>query len=156
MKGESTMSESYSALDIANYFIFKASNDEDLISNLKLQKLVYYAQGLSLALSGNPLFSEEIEAWTYGPVIPNLYHYYKHHGSNGIPADPNFYPEKIDKDTRDLLDEIYTVFGQFSAHRLVDISHSDDCWSSDAIGNVISYENMVRALKKYIKTDGEV
>ncbi|MFH1290385.1 MAG: type II toxin-antitoxin system antitoxin SocA domain-containing protein, partial [Nanoarchaeota archaeon] len=141
-EGEPTMSEPYRAFDIAEYFLFKASNDEEFISNLKLQKLVYYAQGLSLALHGKPLFSEEIEAWTYGPVVPSLHHYYKHHGPNGIPADPKFDPDSIDKDTRGLLDEIYTVFGQFSAPRLIDISHSDDCWSKDSIGNVISHEDM--------------
>ena len=149
-----TMSALYSAFDIADYFLFKAANDEEFISNLKLQKLVYYAQGLSLALYGKPLFLEDVEAWTYGPVIPELYHAYKEHGSNGIPANPEFDPQGIDEDTRSFLDEIYTVFGQFSAPRLIDISHSDDCWSEESIGKVISHESMARALKKYIK-DGE-
>jgi uncharacterized phage-associated protein len=147
------MSAIYSAFDIANYFLFKAANDEDFISNLKLQKLVYYAQGLSLALHNTPLFLEDVEAWTYGPVIPQLYHAYKEHGSNGIPANPDFDPEEIDENTRSFLDEIYTVFGQFSAPRLIDISHSDECWNKDAIGEVISHEDMAKALKKYLKDE---
>ncbi|HAS22646.1 MAG TPA: hypothetical protein DCR51_05795, partial [Idiomarina loihiensis] len=54
--------------DVARYLI-KISNDEDegSISNLKLQKLMYYAQGLSLALFERPLFDGNIEAWTHGP-----------------------------------------------------------------------------------------
>ncbi|OQY42717.1 MAG: hypothetical protein B6240_13665 [Desulfobacteraceae bacterium 4572_87] len=48
----------------------------DLISNLKLQKLVYYAQGFYLALYDEPLFNEPIEAWTHGPVIRELYRSY--------------------------------------------------------------------------------
>jgi len=59
--------------DVARYFLTLMSEENgDLISNLKLQKLVYYAQGSSLALWGNPLFSEKIEAWLHGPVIPVL------------------------------------------------------------------------------------
>jgi uncharacterized phage-associated protein len=144
-----------SARDIAKYFLYRAEKDEERLSNLKLQKLVYYAQGLHLALYGKPLFNEEIEAWTYGPVIPELYHEYKINGANGIPGDIEFDLDSIDQDTRVFLDEIYTVFGQFSAQRLVDISHSDDCWSLEAIGNVITHKEMAEALKKYIKTNGE-
>lgn len=55
--------------DVADYFLTQSnetqSNDEnsgDFLSNLKLQKLVYYAQGFSLALLNRPLFNEEIEA----------------------------------------------------------------------------------------------
>ena len=58
----------YSAFDIAKYFLHKAQaateEDQELISNLKLQKLVYYAQGLHVAIYGKPLFSEKVEAWT--------------------------------------------------------------------------------------------
>lgn len=143
------------ALDVAKYFLFKASEDNDLLSNLKLQKLVYYAQGLFLAETGSPLFSEKVEAWTYGPVIPDLYHNYKNHGADAIPVDPIFKPNTITPEIRSFLDEIYTVFGQFSGPRLIEISHSDDCWSEDIVGNVITHEEMAKALKRYIKNGQE-
>ena len=61
--------------DIAKYFLAQADEEiGDLISNLKLQKLVYYAQGFYLALHDEALFPEDIEAWTHGPVVPVLYH----------------------------------------------------------------------------------
>ena len=64
-----------SCQDVANYFLSLCDEDAgDLISNLKLQKLVYYAQGFHLAISGEPLFDEKIMAWEHGPVIPQLYH----------------------------------------------------------------------------------
>ena len=61
--------------DVAQYFLAQMDEDAgDLISNLKLQKLVYYAQGFALALHGRPLFRERVEAWTHGaPVVPELY-----------------------------------------------------------------------------------
>jgi uncharacterized phage-associated protein len=59
--------------DVAKYFLSLTDEDAgDLISNLKLQKLVYYAQGFHLALYDELLFEETIEAWTHGPVIPEM------------------------------------------------------------------------------------
>jgi len=149
------MTPKYHAIDIANYFLYKAQisteEDQELISNLKLQKLVYYAQGLHLAAYGEPLFPEIIEAWTYGPVIPELYHFYKENGSDGIRADEKFDPSVIDEGTRNFLDDVYEVFGQFSAIRLMDLTHSDQCWVDAGIGNEITCDAMGTYLKIYLK-----
>ncbi|MBU4316126.1 MAG: DUF4065 domain-containing protein [Proteobacteria bacterium] len=142
----------YSASDIANYFLFKANQEgQELLSNLKLQKLVYYAQGLHLVVYGKPIFSEMIVAWNYGPVVQCLYHAYKDNGANGIASDVNFNPLIIDEQTREFLDEIYETFGQFSAIRLMEISHTDDCWKNAGIKNEISLESMRTCLRKYLK-----
>jgi len=146
------MSTCYNAQDIAHYFLWKAQEeDQELLSNMKLQKLVYYAQGLHFALNKTPLFEDKIEAWTYGPVVPDLYHAYKEYEAGGINADPNFDPSSIDEDTKDFLDEIFDVFGQFSAIRLMEIAHSDQCWVDAGIGNEISHKSMQSCLKKYLK-----
>lgn len=147
------MTTKYSAFDIADYFLYKAAQeDQELLSNLKLQKLVYYAQGLHLVVfDGEPLFRDRIEAWAYGPVVPNLYHFYKSNGSGGIPAKKDFDPETIDSTTREFLDEIYEAFGQFSAIRLMDIAHNDQCWKDAGLNNEITQDAMRIDLKKYIK-----
>jgi len=151
------MIHKYSALDIANYFLYKAQEaseeDQELISNLKLQKLVYYAQGLYMAVNGKPLFSDKIEAWTYGPVVPELYQHYKKYNSNGIHADKNFNPSIINEKTKKFLDEIYEAFGQFSAIGLMNLTHSDQCWIDAGIGNEITHASMGNCLKKYLKND---
>jgi uncharacterized phage-associated protein len=98
-----------------------------------------------------PLFAETIEAWTYGPVIPVLYHHYKENGSYGIRASENFDPLSIDRGTRTFLDEVYKVFGQFSAVRLMNLTHSDRCWIEAGVGNEITWEAMRNDLKKYLK-----
>ena len=73
--------------DVADYFLAQCDEDSgDIISNLKLQKLVYYAQGFSLAFFGEALFSEPIEAWMHGPVVPALYRKYSHYGNGALPA----------------------------------------------------------------------
>ena len=79
----------YSAKTVAKWFLYYNqaaidSEDADLISNLKLQKLLYYAQGCYLAIKGKPLFFEKILAWAHGPVVNEVYQEYKHYHSNGI------------------------------------------------------------------------
>lgn len=144
---------SYTAVDIANYFLLKAQIDDELISNLKIQKLVYYAQGLHLVINETPLFDEQIQAWEYGPVVSSLYHEYKKHGSNAIPAEESFDPDSIDTETKEFLDEVYSVLGQFSAIRLMDLTHEDQCWKDAWPNGIISLKAMQTDLKKYIKED---
>ncbi|MFD2419431.1 Panacea domain-containing protein [Amycolatopsis pigmentata] len=64
----------YNASTVAKWFVAWAeADDEATLSNLKLQKLLYYAQGHYLALTGRPLFDDEIQAWSHGPVVPAVY-----------------------------------------------------------------------------------
>ncbi len=116
-----------SAVHVANYFLSKADDDAgDVISNLKLQKLLYYAQGFTLAIMGAPLFPEKIEAWTHGPVVPDVYHYFKAHGNAGLPI-PAEVPEMPD-DYATILDEVYSVYAQFSAWKLRNMTHDESPW----------------------------
>lgn len=118
-----------SVQDVAKYFLSLADEEAgDLISNLKLQKLAYYAQGFHLALYGRPLFEEEIRAWTHGPVIPDLYHEYKHHGAGAIPMPVGFDVNTLDAEQRELLDEVYDVYGQYSAWKLRNMTHEEAPW----------------------------
>jgi uncharacterized phage-associated protein len=124
--------------DVAKYFLTKTDEDAgDSISNLKLQKLLYYAQGFCLALHNQPLFDEPIFAWRHGPAIRRIYADYADYGSGPIPIPSGFDPTKLDPEVSDLLDEVYTVYGQFSAWRLREMTHSEppwrDTWRDDGI-----------------------
>ncbi len=127
-----------SCFDVARYFLSKVDEESgDGISNLKLQKLVYYAQGYYLALHGRPLFEERIEAWEHGPVVPELYRAYREHGSAPIPPPSGgelpreaFSPVEEHDRTKALLDEVYDVFGQFSAWKLRDMTHEEQPWKT--------------------------
>ena len=135
--------------DVADYFLAQMNDDAgDLISNLKLQKLVYYAQGFHLALFGEPLFNEQIEAWTHGPVVPCLYHKYKEHGQGAIPVPSSLDFDKFGAETREFLDEVYSVFGQFSAWKLRNMTHEEPPWRDAGQGGTISLESM----QNYFKT----
>ncbi len=135
--------------DVADYFLSKTDEEAgDVISNLKLQKLVYYAQGFTLAVTGKPLFNEPIEAWQHGPVVPDLYHKYKDHGAYGIPAPTNVDFSKFSSEIKEILDEVYDVYGQFSAWKLRNMTHEEAPWKNTEKGDVISLSSM----SEYFKT----
>lgn len=119
-----------SAQKIANYFLFLADDDEggELLSNLKLQKLVYYAQGFHLAIFDEPLFEAKIKAWQHGPVVPMLWHKYKHYGGGGIPAPEVQDFNELPASVRELLNEVYDAYGQFSAWALRNMTHEERPW----------------------------
>lgn len=133
-----------SARDIAEYFLtFSEELDSgEGISNLKLQKLLYYAQGYYLAAFDRPLFQDPIEAWTHGPVVTGVYHTYKDFASNPISPPSNFDPEKIPAETRDFLDEVYDIVGQYSAWKLREMTHNEPPWKNTDKGEVIPQSAM--------------
>jgi uncharacterized phage-associated protein len=127
---------------IANEFLKIAKEKGDALTPMKLQKLVYFAHGWYLALTGQPLTSERIEAWKYGPVIPALYHEFKIFGTDPITSSATAFElvggkaafkitnldecgadqEEIDK-VKSLIARVYDVYGQFSAVRLSNSTH---------------------------------
>jgi len=116
------------ALDAAKYLLtLDDVSSGDLTSNLKLQKLLYYAQGLHLALHNAPLFDARIEAWQHGPVCPPVYHEFKRCGSGAVDAVA-FDVDSLSQQARDVLDEAHTVYGQFSAWRLRELTHAEPPW----------------------------
>lgn len=118
------------AIDVANFFLSAIDDDAgDLISNLKMQKLVYYAQGIHLAMFDKPLFDEDVRAWEHGPVVESLYHEFKKFGSSAI--EPDFKNSDLDifsEEQKEMLKDVYDTFGQFSAWRLRDMTHQEKPW----------------------------
>lgn len=134
----------YPAQTIADYLIWRANSDEDLgenISNLKLQKLLYYAQGFHLALNnGAPLFEEEIVAWQHGPVLRSVWARYRDNRATALPTDLNFDPESVDPEAREAIEEAYSVYGQYSAWGLRNLTHEEAPWRDTPANGVISRE----------------
>lgn len=62
----------YKAMDLANYIVDKCIEDNAPITNLQLQRILYSVQKDFLK-RGSPAFSDDIEAWEFGPVVPNVY-----------------------------------------------------------------------------------
>lgn len=111
---------------VADYFLSFCHEHGDNLTNLKLQKLIYYAQAWHLAIFSTALFDEGIEAWIHGPVIPSVYHRFKRYQWNSI-SEEIIIPELGDE-IRELLDEVLEVYGGFQAFQLEEITHREDPW----------------------------
>ncbi|MEH2402905.1 Panacea domain-containing protein [Nostoc sp.] len=102
---------------MARYFIVRAYEDsiEAEMTNMKVQKLLYYAQSLHLAMYDEPLFEEEIQAWRYGPVCP-------------LPIPSQEFLLEMPKDKRQLLEEVWEYFGGYHAYQLSGMTHLEFPW----------------------------
>mgnify|MGYP001796708421 CR=1 FL=1 len=115
-------------IDVASYFIIRAYEDgiEAQMTNMKVQKLLYYAQSLHLAMYDEPLFEEEIQAWRYGPVCPPVYTFYCKFEAEQLPI-PNKEEslKTIPEEKQVLLEEVWEYFGGYHAYRLSDMTHGE-------------------------------
>lgn len=136
------------AHETACYVLWYGREHGEPISNLKLQKLLYYAQAWHLALYDRPLFTERLEAWVHGPAVPPVYGAFKEWGWKPIEADVKV-PD-CDKETRAHLDEVLDVYGGLTAVYLEKLTHQEEPWLKARIGlapdepsnNIISHNDM--------------
>lgn len=153
---------SYTALDIAKWFINATDRESgDAITHLKLQKLLYYAQGWALVQLERPLFDEDFEAWAHGPVVPSVYQHFRDKGYQAL--EPQRITRKLPKDITSLLDSILESHGIYSAKQLEKMTHGEAPWRA-ARGdlapearctNIITKEEMARYFKELSQTDGK-
>lgn len=127
------------ALAVANYFVELSKRDKVPLRLLGLVKRVYIAHGFSLAITGRPLIDprfDRIEAWKYGPVIPSVYHSFKHNKYDPItePAviarwnmakamEEFEVPELKNEEDKRLVELIWKRYKQLSDRDLVSLTH---------------------------------
>ena len=119
------------SIDAANYIIANCS-DKMRLTNLSLNKLVYFGQVESLRMFGRPLFSDRVEAWEYGPVEPAVYRAFKGRGRSAIcvPAASGDCPRVTDEEGA-AIDSAVSKYGDLTAYDLVELSHRDGgAWKS--------------------------
>ena len=113
------------ALAIANEFIRLGIGEGRPIDPMKLQKLVYLAHGWHLAFRNQPLISDAIEAWQYGPVIPSLYTQFRRYGARVITTPGSALQEipVLTDDVRALVQQVWKKYGGLSAIELSMFTH---------------------------------
>jgi len=117
----------------ADYLVHLSQESGDPLTNLKLQKLLYYAQGWYLALFGKPLFDDRIEAWPHGPVVPRVYGRFKEYRWNPIAGEVA--APKLSDELKEHLQEVMQVIGVNTAYQLERATHNEPPWR-DARGNL--------------------
>ena len=126
----------YTASHVANYFLRQGKKERREITHIKLQKLVYVAYGWCWEILSRPLFHDRIEAWKYGPVVPNLYHEFKHCGWMPIRQwsahydfeTRHFLIPEVQSDGRvaGVLHQVWEAYKTFSGRQLSDMTHRRD------------------------------
>ena len=112
-----------SVFDVAAYILKR----QGLMSTWKLQKLCYYAQVWSIAWTEKPLFEEEFEAWSNGPVCRELFN--KHKGMymiDKIEGNPN----ALTSNEKEIVDTVLHDYGNMEPYELRELSHSETPWKN--------------------------
>lgn len=116
----------YSSIAIANYLLDLAWKNQRSIDPLKLQKLVFVGQGWHLAAHGRRIVGENVEAWDFGPVFPQLYHEFKKYRRSPI-ARPGLCFDKFDPDQETdegfVLDQLWRVHKDVTGISMANKTH---------------------------------
>lgn len=158
----------YNVLDISRYIINYSNQKNYGISNLKLQKLLYFVQAefLTCTSEKKPCFDEEIEAWGFGPVVPCVYQAFKQFGSGNIPTITEYFELSdtweitkklfsehiIRAKDRKRIAEIIDGLSEYSATALVNVTHNQAPWINayeKGMNNVITK----KAIREYFEND---
>ena len=143
---------SYPVLQIAHKIIaYTDASQGEIISNKKKKKILYYMQGFFIAVYNKKLFEEEFEAWQYGPVVRDIFDHFNDFGSGAITLNGDEQIIELTEDENELFIEVMTEFGQFSAIKLMQMTHAELPWKKIFHENPqgeISYD----LLREYFKT----
>lgn len=151
----------------ANYFLDKTKASGGEMTSMKLQKLLYFAQGWHLAVEDRPLFDEQIEAWQWGPVVPTVWREFKDLGSRPIDRKATIAklnnltlawdtPELLIPESRQIVDAVWDGYKDYSAAQLMSLTHQKDApWHDvfDEYGGKIPLGTDIplASIKKYFK-----
>lgn len=119
----------YPVEDVIKYYLAK-----DAMSPKKLQKILYYAYSWYLTMQNedaeelnDTLFTNKFQAWVHGPVIRSVYGTYRDNGYQTITKHTGDLPE-LDEETKDVLDQVWEVYGSYTGNELESISHQESPW----------------------------
>ena len=146
------------AIDVAKFLLELAEREDepDRLSHLRLQKLLYYTQGWSLALRDKALFRDRIEAWAHGPVVKKLYPHFASYGNGTIPSPDFKFSDGLDAEEKELVEAVWDAYKKFSATSLREMSHTEKPWK-DTRGTLkpadkCEEEITQAAMKKFFKS----
>ena len=154
--------------DVALFFIALAQDAGELLTHMKLQKLIYYAQAWHLGNFGEPLFEGRFEAWTHGPVCPEIYHEYKQYQNKEI-SYPNQdvcdsatgclsdIAAKLPEEICGFLNSIADDYMNFTAYQLRAMSHKENPWMEASKGqDEITVDSMLRYYSELVIEEKEL
>lgn len=108
------------------------------VTPLALQKILYFIQGIYMAMFQNPLYEEDCMAWVHGPVYEDVYDLFKDFKYNPI-EDERFAIfrdrfEELSQQEKMVIDLVINTFGKYSGKVLEDITHEETPWKNARVG----------------------
>ncbi|EIF5083658.1 DUF4065 domain-containing protein [Clostridium perfringens] len=136
----------YDAMDIAEYVLDYCENiKEKPITNLQLQKILYYIQGKFIKKTKKPIFDNSIEAWQYGPVVPEVYYWFNKFVSEPITGVEKSKNVKFSNEEIKLIEEVISENIDLDPWQLVKKTHDELPWKKNYVSNLnleISYDDL--------------
>ena len=118
------MALGHNAKRVAERILWLANRDEDPLTPMQVLKLVYICHGWMLGIYSRPLLSESVEAWTYGPVVPSVYHRYKKFRSSHINEVPDTEPQGVfSENEEDIIEQVWKGYGKLNGIQLSALTH---------------------------------
>lgn len=144
----------YTAMNVASEVVRQYERRQQSITNLKLQKILYYAQMKYMQQSNCALFGDDFQAWRHGPVIPEVYEVFRKYVSGNIDYKDKDVLEnrvEISAEQKKVIEEIVDMTVNVKAWDLVEKTHQTKPWKDTYIPN----RNCVIS-KERIRRDGRV
>lgn len=111
------------AIAVANYLLYIMGEAFDDLTNMKLNKLLYFAQGHYLQRYGKPLFDNAVEAWDHGPVVPEVYTAYKEYGDRPVRGYDGDLVAEITSEAEEILFGVARKYGRYTTSALRNMTH---------------------------------
>lgn len=112
----------YNVVDIASRIFYRYQNENGkIIDEMKLHKLLYFVQRESFIQTGQPLFSDEFQAWKFGPVMVTIRTHYKNN---------DFQECNLDKEVESIIDNVFVNYSKTRSWTLSMMSHEEISWKN--------------------------
>lgn len=119
----------HSSINVANKLLELAKKDRKTLTPMQLIKLVFLCQGWMLGLYGRHLINDPVEAWRYGPVLPDLYNKIKQFRSNPVTHIEDSQKANhtdFDEEETDIIKQVYNIYGNMDGIQLSVLTHEKD------------------------------
>lgn len=162
----------YNVLDVSRHVINYSIEKNYSISNLRLQKLLYFIQAyfLSYTKEKEPCFKEKIEAWAFGPVVPESYYNFKQYGSSNIPRVEKmlefvkendvwslktieYKDDCLDDEDKNIIDNVVDSLSELSTLELVNITHNQSPWKDVYVPNKKGIVIELDSIRRYFSSN---
>lgn len=110
----------------------------EYITNLKLQKLLYYVQAICLKAYGRKAYPEKIIAWSYGPIVNEVYQKYKKNHAEEITVKETVH--SISPGLMNIIENVVDTYGSFDANKLINFTHEEEPWKNTKVNSEIDIQ----------------